>query len=526
MTIYLLKDRYKSDIEKKFPPHNGIQLSEKLPFSGYFFPMPSAPETPEWVLIIQTILKDDSFELKGQHPGGIIFLHYKLKFYAITFGHAWSSIKPNWAEPDFGKRVTLNAITRNKLCELKAEQVFAAWHSSNERAPVPTDFATFDIAADRDLVYSIEGQPEKNIAEILGHSIKGGASLKVTIDFSEITDALNLIFELEESKDYKERWPELDNLTIIKDNEITKKLDEILDNEIQDADAVKKIILTVPTMKRSESLTPSGYYIGPLRKKGKHTHPTNYYLTIQSWLSMLSSKGKKANIDNANHTTVHIFNSENKEISKCTLYECIAFETCLENNGKNRSYILSGGKWYEASDDFIKRINREIEKIPAIENHPLREWGNECEKDYNELCSNPSKGVYSFDAKNIFVGDKKSQFEFCDILDMQSKTLFFVKNIGASNHCSHLSEQVNRTVDLFFSLDDFFRKKLAEKVEQKYPELGTEWLKDKPQSFDYTLCLVSMGRDINNLPLFAKCSLARLFKELSIKNYKVYFIRV
>jgi uncharacterized protein (TIGR04141 family) len=57
-------------------------------------------------------------------------------------------------------------------------------------------------------------------------------------------------------------------------------------------------------------------------------------------------------------------------------------------------------------------------------------------------------GFLSFDAKNIMFGGGQSKFEFCDILHMKSKTLFFAKIPSKSSGISHLVERVRRTLEL------------------------------------------------------------------------------
>lgn len=89
----------------------------------------------------------------------------------------------------------------------------------------------------------------------------------------------------------------------------------------------------------------------------------------------------------------------------------------------------------------------------------LPAWnGTDDEGAYNIACGNLGPFL-NCDAKNIFYGGGSSQLEFCDLVDLNRKTLFFAKIVSKSSGMSHLIEQVRRTAQLLFSVDDSYRKK-------------------------------------------------------------------
>jgi uncharacterized protein (TIGR04141 family) len=91
---------------------------------------------------------------------------------------------------------------------------------------------------------------------------------------------------------------------------------------------------------------------------------------------------------------------------------------------------------------------------------------------------------------------------------------------------SHLLEQVRRTVELFFGLDPDYRKALKKVFTQKHKGVDASWLDSRPRTGDWKLCLVSLGRSAHQLPLFARCGLYRLAKELRERGHDVYFAGV
>ena len=114
---------------------------------------------------MQSILQNPSTPaLLGRSPTGLLVLTRGPKTFAVTFGHAWRQFKDEWREIDFGRKVAQNSIPREQLLEIRAEQVFAKWHISNEGAPRASSVEEFGVELDRDLVAVIEGVPTETVA--------------------------------------------------------------------------------------------------------------------------------------------------------------------------------------------------------------------------------------------------------------------------------------------------------------------------------------------------------------------------
>jgi uncharacterized protein (TIGR04141 family) len=101
--------------------------------------------------------------------------------------------------------------------------------------------------------------------------------------------------------------------------------------------------------------------------------------------------------------------------------------------------------------------------------------------------------------------------------------MVFAKIPSRSSGMSHLYEQARRTADLFFTTDGGYRKKLKEVFAKKYSAAPRDWLDHRPSNQDWSFCLVSLGRRAETLPFFAKCGLARVHKELTVRGHGVSF---
>ncbi|PZN34688.1 MAG: hypothetical protein DIU71_01890, partial [Proteobacteria bacterium] len=104
--------------------------------------------------------------------------------------------------------------------------------------------------------------------------------------------------------------------------------------------------------------------------------------------------------------------------------------------------------------------------------------------------------------------------------------LFFAKIPSRSSDCSHLVEQVRRTVELLFSVDDSFRKGLMKTMKKHYPRAARGWLDRRPVPGQWKFCLVSLGKDKAELPFFAKCGVRRLARNLDQLGHPLYFAAV
>lgn len=61
---------------------------------------------------------------------------------------------------------------------------------------------------------------------------------------------------------------------------------------------------------------------------------------------------------------------------------------------------------------------------------------------------------------------------------------------------------------------------------QHHPKVDSSWLESRPRAADWNLCLVLLGRPAATLPFFAKCSLVKLTRDLSLRGHGVSFTDV
>jgi uncharacterized protein (TIGR04141 family) len=518
LTIHLLRpDKITSfDDALKKPGQDIRPLAGAL--DGEFIPLPSQPGEPPWVDAIRSVLQNSNgLALDSQSPAGLLVVRRAGNTFVLSFGHAWQKLEEQWLEPDFGLRIALNAIPRNKLIEIRAEQVFAKRHIASERAPRASFIEEFGVEFDRDLLAVLEGIPT-NTHKDLGSHVRGGTSLRLQLPFSSLTGTLDRAMRLFRSTSYKQRWPEVGNVNPVRDAATIAALEAQLDVELASGQALKRLVLFTRAERRDEeSQLAYSYVFGNMMGKPVYRP----YLLIESWIDFLKGKKLVPSVAEAKKNRIHLLDEGKVEFNDYSIFECFGYELALGG----RPYVLSSGTWYEVVPDFVSRVNKYIAKInePAV---PLPAWNQvEREPEYNERCGK-TPGFLHFDSADVLFGGGQSKFEFCDFLHVNSKTLYFAKLASKSSGMSHLVEQVRRTAELLFSTDGSYREELAKVFKKYHPKADASWLNSRPDNGDWKLCMVSLGRPAGKLPFFAKCSLWRVHKGLTERGHKVFFVSV
>ena len=512
LTIFLLKAEKVKEFEKELlGPANRIAL--RPPLEGFFVPLPDTPEAPKWLAAIETIVDNGTVpNMTGMSPSGILLIKRPDATFAICFGRVGQRVKAKWVEPAFGLRTALNAIPKELVIEIKAEQVLAKWHRASERAPQACPVDEFGVEFDRDLVATVEGIPKH--CPSLGARVRGGTRLHLDLPLSALDAALDHSFRLFKSDDYKKDWPEIDNIIPLADEAAIEELEASLDHELAGACAAQKIVMSSPIDMEDKWELAESYIFGRAYE-GAATRP---YLSTDDWLSYVKKKGLTASVATAKKLRVHMVHGTKNGMPNCASFDCFGYGTSINN----KAYLLSSGTWYQVDIKFIEETERLINELNQGPKLPAWTLGQK-ECDYNTECAKKMKYLHC-DAQNFSYGGGRSKFEVCDFVDIEKRILFFVKNVTKSSGMSHLVEQVRRTAELLFHGDGDYRLKLSQKLIATYSASKLKWLEERPQQGQWNLCLVSLGRSASTFPFFAKCGLAKLLRELRSQGHCVSFV--
>ncbi|MEO6278816.1 TIGR04141 family sporadically distributed protein [Roseateles sp.] len=520
VTAYLLKATRVAEATtffKTLTGEDGTPLREGAG-EGHFFALPSDAQDPPWLDQVSLLLATASPPLQAQFPSAVLLAKRGGRSFLLTFGQAHNRVKNDWIEPDFGKITAQAVLAGGQVREMRSEQVFGRQHTASERSPRGAGVRDFGFEPDRDMVGAVEGAVKFEHRPLLGAKVSGGQALRFELDVKKLPETLDLLIERFRSDDHKRNWPELNNLALIRDNDKLEALNLLLDAVLADPNAAAKVALSASAERTGDGQLPQHFIIG---RKGK-LPATAPYLMYGNWLAHLKKENLSPSVASAIGTTVHMLDGDKEDLGSCTMFDCFGIEV----SDASGSFALSSGKWYQADPAFVQRTNQELAQVLAPKSG-LCAWAtNEDEGVYNQRACATDKTLWLFDKMDVHYGQSKSKFEFCDILHLPTKTLYFVKHPTRSASVSHLSEQLRRTAELFFGNDQTYRDALAKAIAKAGTSWDASWTSAKPRRDEWTLCLVSMGTPMNKLPFFAKCGLARLLRDLEQRNFKIAFLSV
>lgn len=215
-SIYLLKIGF--DPSNVLVDNHGLTLVSRdgtsLP-EGALMYVSSRPPSPPWWKNYWGIANDMFQSLNG----AIVFLSVNERWIALTFGQTRSKLYDIAYEYDFGLRTALNAINPD---EIKSTDIFQPENAKRQRiqSPRASNINYFDIQYDETILKRLTGAVRPEFADIIKH-VTGSESLKLTtkVQASEILDLCDRIVQLYEREDFQTHFPEIMNITPVRDPE-------------------------------------------------------------------------------------------------------------------------------------------------------------------------------------------------------------------------------------------------------------------------------------------------------------------
>lgn len=484
---------------------------------GQFVVFPGTDEEPGWVSSVKTLLvaAADVPQLHSQSPGALLWVPRGGKTFLFTFGYAHVKVKDEWVEPDFGKILVQATVPQGQVREVRVEQVFARRHIANERAPRAAAVREFGFEADRDLVASMEGVPERVHQAKFGKRVRGSASFRFELEVAKLAETVDHIIERFDSNEHRSRWPQANTLIQVRDDATLTELEVRLDGVLGGSRASQVVSLAAPAERSGDKPYPQHFVVGRMTANAA----SEPYLTLSGWQRYLGSTRRVPSVASAKETRVHLLDEDKTKFDDCSMYQCIGAEIGL----RGVTHVLSSGTWYAADHRFIQSTNGTLRTI-GTPPFALTAWdGIANEGPYNATAAAAHADLWLLDKELISYGGGTSRFEYCDIMHLPTKTLYFVKHPSGSAGVSHLCEQVRRTAEIFFDSDPSYREKLAQKITRSGKGWRVDWLEEQPRRHEWNLCLVLMGKSLRDLPFFAKCGVARLLGELQKRGFNVTF---
>lgn len=457
-TLYLLKDRI-SDFHQSLSETAQSRLrvgdvvlsrSGELGQASVVYVFQNPITEPRWLSDIRSVFSLTE-RVNTQSASSIIFFRASGRAFAVTFGSAWLFLDPASIVNDFGLRVALNASNDDLLRRLDTSNLGEAMKGISQSAS-QRKFETFGVDEALELVRKINGKARNSD---FGSTITGSSSLKVSKEM-ELVDLPALASEALQyyaSTAYRSTsFRIIDNIMPVTDSDLAHQLDQSLVQAIISNSS--EFELGLPEISDDDIVS--------FRFTGFNGRTSYQDLQLRHYRESLAQ-----NLQNLSVATLHLhlitatYGDIQKPQRNLRVYDALIGSTTLDDE----RYAINEGAWYQVESQFRNSVQQSfsdhIESFPepppvvtTIISADRRKRQFESEESYNTRYAS-EKGLILMDRRLIDIPDiQRSQFEVCDLIDIEGKRLIHVKMSGRrSSILSHLFKQGKNSARLLRSID-------------------------------------------------------------------------
>lgn len=239
-SIYLLKPGF--DAANSLADDHELQQADgptQLPAGATLYILDAERKRPWWRTYFGV-----QEELWQQFKGALLFLEAGGRCFALSFGQVQSHLKDEAYEYDFGLRVTLNCLDPR---ELKSADMIEPGPARRKRTQVPisTELTFLDFDGNSEIIKSLTGKVKEEYRNLF-KTATGSASLKISMKIApnDLAARCQALLARYEAEDYKETFPNIQNIVPVKDPTKIGELDGLLLESIRANDGATT--LTIP----------------------------------------------------------------------------------------------------------------------------------------------------------------------------------------------------------------------------------------------------------------------------------------
>jgi len=430
------------------------------------------------------------------------------RLFAITFGHGRHLLEPSACEERFGIRVVLNSIDEHGLRSIDKKTFDAISTHSRVQSSREAGAPDFGLDVELDLLRAATGTPK---SEEFGKRLSGMDSLHaaVRVDVSNLRDLLSGYFDRFEDESYRKSFPWVDHIA-----EVSNKLTiAALDGSLVDGIRANspRCWLAVPEIVDWASIKGFRYGSGSRKPEYHDLHLPDFLATAGD-VSALTPEVLRKRYANAIDLSDH-------PLHRWSVYHCLYCE--LEHIGD--SYLLTGGKWYRVSRDFVDTVNSYVRSLPRF-SRSLPEYVDSSEADYCQRVANELPNQFALmDRKTIAIGGAYNKIEFCDLFTNRGD-MIHIKRYAASSVLSHLFSQGVVSGEAFRS-DRAFREAVNSHLPAAY-RISSPERAPNPSVYQVVFAVVSDVPDDLSLPFFSRVNLKHAATRLQAYGYRTALAKI
>lgn len=417
----------------------GTQVLDKKDFGegARLYVFQNVENTPRWYYGLADTFK--AALVRSRSACALLLFRQSGRMFATTFGHGWLFLDGEKFESDFGLRAAINALDDKKLKRLDRSNLGDALKgvtlSSFRRG-----LETFGVNEALDLIRKIGGSTKDNAP---GETITGSKSLAVTGEFSleDLPELANDALELLKSIEYRKTpFKVIDVVSPVLNAAEISDLDQLAAKSIRERGG--DFELGLPSEYLDEEVA--------FKFRGLNLRGSFPNLTIQNYQDALGSDLDALNVDRLRKDhVVAVFEADDRPNRAWTIRSALVGSISYRRG----RYAINDGEWYRLDEAFKEMIDKSFDDIqkgwekPPM---PLRtiidgDGSNrryQTERSYNEETAK-RLGFVLLDGALIQIPEiQRSEFEVCDLLDIDGKRLIHIKKSSRrSNVLSHFFKQ-------------------------------------------------------------------------------------
>ncbi len=502
-------------------------VKHKCDYGTLLYETPKA-EPPDWANFLEASAPGLKAKLSGQHSSAVLLIEAgpigASRLFAICFGQGHHAIETDRMERQFGLRVVLNSVARDKLRGLDSASLDSTVIQRRTQASRESDLLEFGLDTNRDLLRLASGKPS-DVALAKAMSGKDALQVRKKMAISSLPQFCAELLTLYAATEYEKDFKFIDQVKPVHRGALLDTLDAQLFAELTGlvAGMASDLHLAVPDFLGPDQVPELCYYGSNLPYKKERFNA----LVIEDYIQELTgSFAKNKDIaDIRTHEVRAMSTDPSKPFGSMKVYDCFVYETIHSNT----TYVLFDGQWFGVSDDYYKEVEQSYLDVlkPAF---LLSSTAKNERALIADLCDPSYPDLLCMDQTKVSpTGAKGSNMEPCDFFSKQQQ-LIHLKDSATSAPLSHLWNQGLVSAQSF-RLDKKFRKdarKEAGKRETKHARSGFVALLPKVANInpsDYTIVYGILKKKHArtkklNIPFFSKVALRGIVEQLTMMGYK------
>lgn len=506
-SIYLLKEGFgpTNALKDDHRLEEGVEANE-LPEGAVLYVLNNQPHDPWWKAYFGV-----RKSLKQVTKGALVFLPVGDRWFALSFGFVFHNLKDESYEYDFGIRVTLNSLDPNKL---KSTDVLEPGAARRQRTQVPieSNLTYFDFDRDSAILKSLTGKVKDEHKDLF-RSATGASSLHISSPIAPdgLIELCEKLLELYESEQFKTTFPDIQNITPVRDPERIGRLNGKLLTAFRDK--AENLSFSIPAIIDYHHNAYAAF-------KGAGASRIYDDVFIGRYYEYLEENGKGLrgiDLDDLKRHTVRLTDEEGNPRQRFPIFKCLIFDTTLGSG--TEVYHLVEGDWYKVESDYIARLKAFLD--PLYSELPFPAFNHAGEGAYNKAVAAGDDQFVCLDKGNIAPAGQ-TQIEPCDLYTSTGGHANFghIKISTFSAELSHLFNQGTNAIELL-KLDGDAVSRLEALITKRRAGQSTDGFFEPlgEQRFRVAFGIIThkdKNRRSDNLPLFSRISLMRSMKTLQI----------